>query len=285
MFELQDFAKYDIIILGDSMSSTKYNLKCEFCKKDFISLGNKKQRFCSQKCSIDFKINSKRKIIDNVQYKKCDKCNEFLINNKDNFQIKSKTFDGLSHTCKKCESIINKDKYKNNLSYRERYLNVDKNKKSEYRKLYYIKNREKELQRAILYNEVNREKIRTREIEYRKTEKGRQVNILKGNKRRARIKSLEHKISIKEWNNCKDYFRDENKNLRCAYCNKIIKKATLEHFIPISKSGATIIKNILPICLHCNCSKQDKDFIEWYSKQDFYNEQNILKINEYFKSL
>lgn len=56
---------------------------------------------------------------------------------------------------------------------------------------------------------------------------------------------------------------------------------TQDHFLPLSKGGEYTVNNIIPACKNCNCSKQDKDFSEWYSKQEFYRKERELKILEH----
>ena len=84
-------------------------------------------------------------------------------------------------------------------------------------------------------------------------------------------------MTNEEWLECQNYFRDKNGNLRCAYCNKVIEAATVEHFIPIAKGGTLTKENVLPVCLSCNTSKQDKDFFEWYPQQEFYSKERKRK--------
>ena len=58
-------------------------------------------------------------------------------------------------------------------------------------------------------------------------------------------------------------------NHRCAYCGcklgyaKGDKHPTLDHVIPVSRGGKHSASNIVPSCLHCNCSKNAKTPEEW----------------------
>ena len=266
------------------MSRTKYEKKCENCGKDFVCYSNKKQRFCSQKCSIEYKMSQTRKEINGIVYKKCCKCEQWKEANSDNFQLKKQTIDGFSYTCKECENRKKRERYRNDEEYRKSRLNVDKEKKKKIRHSYYLRNRDKEIERAKKYNEENRDIIRERERKYRNTKNGKISNKLKSTKRRTRLKNLENNFTIKDWEFCKEYFT-ENSKLKCAYCNKELQRATIEHFIPVSKGGTTTRNNILPVCRSCNSSKQDKDFLEWYKTKPFYNEKSIEKINSYFEHL
>ena len=45
---------------------------------------------------------------------------------------------------------------------------------------------------------------------------------------------------------------------RCAYCGAANVKLTMDHITPLSKGGQTILENIVPACLSCNCKKHTK---------------------------
>ena len=74
-------------------------------------------------------------------------------------------------------------------------------------------------------------------------------------------------MTLKQWNYIKGKF-----NNKCAYCGEE-KLLEQEHFIPVNKGGEYTSNNIIPACKHCNSSKQDSNFFEWYPKQDFYSKE------------
>ena len=60
----------------------------------------------------------------------------------------------------------------------------------------------------------------------------------------------------------------------CAYCRE--KRATtVDHVKPKSKGGSSFRSNLIPCCVDCNHSKGSEDWLEWYSRQEFYN--NVAK--------
>lgn len=262
------------------MARKEYEIICINCGNKKIT-HKKNQKFCCHECSVEYRMKQKRKIINGVVYKKCSICKEFYPLTNDYF-TKAKTIDGFYCNCKKCENEKNRIKYRTNEEYRIKCNSVDKEKKRIRRHNYYIKNRQKEIDRAKKYNFENRDKIREREKQYRHTERGSEVNKLKCQKRRRNMKS-KGIMKIKDWQICKDYFRNDKGIIECPYCGKEIKIPTIEHFIPISKGGENDKTNILPICKSCNCSKQDKDFFEWYKEKEFYSEERIEKILKYFE--
>jgi len=113
---------------------------------------------------------------------------------------------------------------------------------------------------------------------------------LKGRKEKHTRKAKKIKTisdyHVSEWRYCVDFF-----DYKCAYCG-ITQKEHLktyneqlhqDHFIPLSKYGNYTKDNIIPACKTCNCSKNDKDFFEWYPEQEFYNKTREVKILNYLK--
>lgn len=83
------------------------------------------------------------------------------------------------------------------------------------------------------------------------------------------------RLTIEEWENTKKHF-----NNQCAYCGSN-DKLTYDHFIPFSKGGTFTEDNIIPACSRCNASKNDKEFIQWYSNQDFYSFDKMDKVFDF----
>lgn len=158
----------------------------------------------------------------------------------------------------------------------------NKERKAEMDKRYYEANKEKIAQYKKQWADENREHINKRNrIKYKENPGYRASVKASYHKRESLKKEVLATLTSEEWIECQDYFRDEEGNTRCAYCNKITKSATIEHFIPISKGGILTKENVLPVCLSCNTSKQDTDFFEWYPKQEFYSKNQEEKILKY----
>lgn len=45
---------------------------------------------------------------------------------------------------------------------------------------------------------------------------------------------------------------------RCAYCRKDGVKLTIDHVLPLSKGGTHTPDNVVPACMACNCSKNNR---------------------------
>jgi len=104
-----------------------------------------------------------------------------------------------------------------------------------------------------------------------------QVNRVK---RRTLKRGLPSTFTVNDWHKCKEHF-----NGKCAYCG-YEGALSQDHFIALSKGGEYTKNNIIPVCGNCNTRKNNKNFFEWYPKQEFYSkkrEQKILKYLNYDK--
>ena len=99
-------------------------------------------------------------------------------------------------------------------------------------------------------------------------------------KRRAKLKELDYKLTLKEWEDTKKHF-----NNQCSYCGKSLKRLTQDHFIPLSDNGSYTKDNIIPSCKSCNSSKNKRDFKEWYKTYKYYDEERERKILNYINDM
>lgn len=188
-----------------------------------------------------------------------------------------------------------KEYYRNNKEkkseYDRKYRIENRDSRNEQKRKYYLKNRDyylKKNKEHVMQNKEHYLKYRMNYYQLNKDEIKRKNNIWRtsnpdkfntlSQRRRARKKSVESNYTHEEWESCKKFFHN-----KCAYCGTE-EKLTQEHFIPLSKGGEYTINNIIPACKSCNCSKQDKDFFDWYKLTDFYSpkrEQKILRYLNY----
>jgi len=57
-------------------------------------------------------------------------------------------------------------------------------------------------------------------------------------------------------------------NGRCAYCNEVLgRNSTLDHVLPRSKGGETVLTNLVACCFSCNSRKSSHPVFEWYQSQ------------------
>lgn len=96
-----------------------------------------------------------------------------------------------------------------------------------------------------------------------------------------------HKISEKEWEDCKRYF-----NNKCAYCGLPIDKhfnvfrgelrLTDFHKEHVDHDGSNDLSNCVPSCKKCNSSKRDSVFEIWYTpEKEFYREERLIKLHKW----
>lgn len=182
---------------------------------------------------------------------------------------------------KNAELIKEKKKIyrQNHLESSKKYWEENKERFKEKYRLYYLENGEKIKERTRIYRKNNHDKRNEAERAWRLRNPG-EANI-RAHRRSAKIRELPRNYSIEEWKILTRHF--DNK---CAYCGEE-KPLQQDHFVPVVKGGEYTINNIIPACKSCNCSKNDRDFFEWYPRQKFYSkkrEQKILKYLNYTKA-
>jgi hypothetical protein len=216
------------------------------------------------------KFDETHKIINNELHKECSICKEWLPSNKDYFyRNKSSGIDGLNPYCKECtKKKSSKWINENLLQYR---VNRDKYRdKPESR----IKNR--------IRTERWRERGKLKEWQLNNSETMKIYNDKRKNKK--------HKISKKEWEDCKNYF-----NYRCAYCGIPIE----EHYVKYrgktqlgdfhrdhaDDEGVNDLSNCIPACKICNVRKNYYSLDEWYNtNNDNYTNKRYLKISKWLEN-
>lgn len=65
----------------------------------------------------------------------------------------------------------------------------------------------------------------------------------------------------------------------CAYCG--VPADTLDHVKPRHKGGATVTGNLVPACQGCNRRKGSEEWREWFSRQDSWTADRVLKIQDW----
>lgn len=135
---------------------------------------------------------------------------------------------------------------------------------------------EDNLEKVRKYYEINKVVVTEKQKIYAKNNRDKFNGY--NNKREAIKKQLPHTLTVKQWESIKLYF-----NNCCAYCGKELSLEQ-EHLLALSKGGEYTNNNIIPSCKSCNCSKNDRDFFEWYPKHKSYSkkrEKIILKFLNY----
>jgi 5-methylcytosine-specific restriction endonuclease McrA len=120
------------------------------------------------------------------------------------------------------------------------------------------------------HRQKNNERIKKEKQEYYKSPQGKEVARRAKAKRRALKRQVMSDLTTSQ---VKEVMSRIN---QCAYCGNL-KNLTIDHVIPLSKGGLNTISNVLPACLSCNASKNNRDVLNWYKSQPFYSEERVLK--------
>lgn len=174
--------------------------------------------------------------------KKCKYCNkEFVLNS--SHQLYCSLSCCKDNLRKRRHKHKSRSKLKRKIEARKRYL-THKNKILKYSSEYQ-KGKGKDIHKKAMTN-------------YNRTENGREVNVLKSRKYKAKKKELIHDFTKEEWKNkLKSTFGI------CPKCKKFvgISKLELDHTPAISKAFAGFvykINNVNPLCRSCNAKKHNK---------------------------
>lgn len=112
---------------------------------------------------------------------------------------------------------------------------------------------------------------------------------ISGNLRRAAKKGLLASLSKKQLIELTDkYFRDDNGILHCAYSwmpITIKNDLEMEHIIPISRGGGTVLFNVVPCLSVINGMGEDnkatKNLLDWWEERDFYKTELLENLVNY----
>lgn len=205
----------------------------------------------------------------NIENKQCSICGEIKplseFYKQKKYSKKRGNWIYYHPECKKCAS---------ERSYKWEKDNPDKRKKS------------------LLKRRYTDEKIQELRINSKqRLANGKQLAWQRENKDKIREYNLKrkeqktHKISDKEWEECKNYF-----NYRCAYCGLKIEEHYIKHSNKIilgdfhkehvDSEGKNDLSNCIPSCESCNSKKWKYDFEDWYK-----NKSEVFDIDRYNKIL
>jgi hypothetical protein len=223
-------------------------------------------------------------VYDSARLKDCTKCNRTFPATKQFFHTNKRCNDGLAYHCKECRGF----KFTHIIP--DGTQKCSRCKRVLPKTPYYFKRK----------LEVKKSGLRYECKECNGHEFGEKVTNLGSKKKRNRIdlmkqrsiqEGVEFNFSRAEWENALAYFK-----YSCAVCGKKrfdSQRNTFlvaDHWIPITKGGATIPSNIVPLCNGmdgCNNSKHNRESIEWLTWR--YGETLAAKIlseiEEYFQWL
>ena len=102
------------------------------------------------------------------------------------------------------------------------------------------------------WRERNIEKSRAYIKKWRENNREKLLISRRISEHKRRTLSKSGSFTAKEWEEVKKQY-----NYTCPMCGRKEPeiKLTIDHIIPLSKGGMNTIKNIQPLCAHCNCVK------------------------------
>jgi len=224
--------------------------------------------------------------------KTCTRCKTEKPATKEFFRVNNRRKDGLNSACKECESKYREENKEHRAEMYKKWVENNRERKAEtnkqwrkdnkehmveVNKRWYEENKEHSLELNKQWNDKNKEHNKEIHKQWCKGNPDRCKVI--NHRRRARKRDLEHTLTIEQWQETLSHFGNS-----CAYCGST-ENITQEHFIPLSKSGVYTKNNIIPACGSCNSSKCNRDFEEWYPKQEFYDEEKSIYIIDFLNEM
>lgn len=219
-------------------------------------------------------------------FKKCSKCGRWLVANRVNFTSNKKGKYGLKSKCKRCIAEYDKQHkpqyYEKNkemiIQHQKEYYERNKEKRAQRDKIYYEKNRERILQEHQVYFQNNKKERLDYQRHWKKTPAGRACKFNETVRRRQRKEEQGAGINKEQWLEMMQFF-----DFKCAYSDISLNKKnrSIDHIIPIVNGGEHEVWNCVPMDKSLNSSKRDTDMLEWYTAQDFYDEERLDKIYEW----
>ena len=160
----------------------------------------------------------------------------------------------------------------------KQYYEANKDKHAEYYKQYNKINKDKVNERNKRYNKANKDKIAEQQKQWRQSPQGKVALFNINHRRRIREEEQGTGITKDQWLEMMKFF-----DFRCAYSGEVLSKKTrsVDHIVPISTGGDNMIWNMVPMTRSLNSSKRDKDMLEWYKEQDFYDPKRLQKIYDW----
>lgn len=217
-----------------------------------------------------FNWEQKHKIIDGKIYRQCTQCNEWKVESEE-FYLRNKSMPekGYSPECKKCSSKRSREITLKNYDRVPGYFQKFNSKPE--RKQYLLELTRERRKNGKYYDWLNSRPDK---------------------KKKYLENHRDHDITTKEWISNKNFFKDKNGELVCAYCGmtetehkkKYKEQLHKEH---VDHEGYNDVRNCVPSCKICNSSKKAFIMEEWFREQEFFTEEKLAKIrlwcNEEYK--
>lgn len=235
--------------------------------------------------------------------KYCTRCGKYYPATTDNFYKSKVSKDGLYHYCKVCSRKSSREFYGKDEKIKERVKGQSKRwqeenaerykekrkewckknpeslkkSKKKYFQEWYSEEENKKIhsKRASEWSKENRDKKNKVQLKYLKTEKGKNMERRRAQKRRT-LSLGGGSYTTKQWEKCINFFCGLD-----AYTGLEMDVVSVDHIIPVTKGGTSYIWNLVPCEKLINSSKSNNDFESWYRNQLFFTEERLNKIYEW----
>ncbi|MCK5643341.1 MAG: HNH endonuclease [Gammaproteobacteria bacterium] len=160
--------------------------------------------------------------------------------------------DGLYSYCKECN-------YKNS----RKYIEKQPGYYAEYQRQYRLGHLEKLRAYGREHSKKRYQQNKHLWLEYCRT-------------RRARVRANGEALTLAAWRRRLNQIGE-----KCIYCGAPYE--SIDHIIPVSKSGSDATENLVPSCLTCNLSKYNLNVLEWFARQPFCTPESLDRINALYQ--
>ena len=213
--------------------------------------------------------------------KVCNKCGRELP--VEQFSKCERNKDGLQNKCKECNRQYHEEHKEEKQQYQRQYNQENKEKIQQYRQEHKEEIQQYQQQYDKQYyqehKQENKEKRQQYYKQYKQTPQGQVAYFNAYAKRRKHEEAQGNGITKEQWLEMMQFF-----DFKCAYSGVLVNtknNRSIDHIIPLAKGGEHEVWNCVPMDKSLNTSKRDKDMLEWYTVQDFYDEERLDKINEW----
>lgn len=230
---------------------------CEYCGRDFSpTLGATRQRHCTASCRSKAKA-----VVERVQrqasrkFTHCDWCGADIRHMRADAKFCS------DYCSNRCDYRDNRDRIDTSI---RRYIEQNTGKVLAARQRYREENRQLIYARQKRWQSENLKHHKAYQREY-----GRRYALANPEKLRLGVANRRDwkrsngggalLISERDWARMLLAYRH-----RCAYCGGGAGEVLeIEHVVPLSRGGRHSIGNVVPACMKCNRTKNDRLLIEW----------------------
>ena len=179
-----------------------------------------------------------------------------------------------------CQKVYNKEHKEERKEYDKKYKEEHKEHIQEYQKKYYEEHKEEKIKYQRDYYKENKEDILENTKSYRINNPEKAFN--QHSRRRQKEENQGNGVNKIQWKEMMEFF-----DWKCAYSGEYIggdnkdRKRTIDHIVALDNGGEHEIWNCVPCYASYNYSKHDKNMLDWYLQQEYFDIDRLTKIYEW----